>query len=497
MTSDLPPGPATRDAAQPAAATGTGRGRRGALAVFAFVARATQQLSTFAITLLAARFLTPADYGVYALGIVFVTLIQTLSYTGFYHFIVTAKQDDRAVEATSFWLIAGLSLAASALLALAAPQIAAILHAPELCRVLQLLALVQPVAGLGAWYSAVLLRRQQVNRHFLIMFLQNAIALMGGVLLLWWWQSLLALVAFRFLRVLSGQLLYGLLTPIRPGRGFDPALARQAMRYSGGLYGSRFLTFLQLYAGDLLLGLMFTTAEAGLYRFGNRIAGGAVEVVQQPMSNFALTQLGAAARQDRDLSGLIARFAGTMAVLTGGVAATVIVFAPTLMTEVFNPAYAAGIGVTYAMAMRAVFGLGAQLLEPALAAQHKTRLGMMFTLVFALGTVLAVLLAAPLGLGVLAWSQAGTSLLGTAAALWLLRREGIAIGAALRALVRALGLVLAYALALAEVWSAVQAGFGTGLVGLGLGLAVAAALGAVTLLLGWRLRVVSLSAFSG
>lgn len=494
MTSDLPPGPA---AAVPGPGIRPGRGRRGALAVFAFVARATQQLSTLVITLLAARFLTPADYGVYALAIVFVTLIQTLSYTGFYHFIVTAKEDDRAVEATSFWLLAGLSVAASALLALAAPQIAAALHAPELNRVLQLLALVQPVAGLGAWYSAVLLRRKQVNRHFLIMFLQNAIALVGGVLLLWWWQSLLALVAFRFLRVLSAQLLYGLLTPIRPGRGFDPALARQALRYSGGLYGSRLLSFLQLYAGDLLLGLMFTTAEAGLYRFGNRIAGGAVEVVQQPMSSFALTQLGAAARQDRDLSGLIARFAGTVTVLTGGVAATVIVFAPTLMTEVFNPAYAAGIGVTYAMAMRAVFGLGGLLLEPALAAQHKTRLGMMFNLVFALATVLAVALAAPFGLGALAWSQAGTSLLGTAAALWLLRREGIAIGAALRALSRALGLVLGYGLALALVWPELQAGFGTGLVGLGLGLAAAAALGASTLLLGWRLRVVSLSAFSG
>lgn len=156
MTSDLPP-PAA--AAVPGSARAS-RGRRGAAAIFAFVARATQQLSTFVITLLAARFLTPADYGVYALGIVFVTLIQTLSYTGFYHFIVTAREDDRAVEATSFWLLAALSVAASALLALAAPQIAAVLHAPELCRVLQLLALVQPVAGLGAWYSAVLLRRQ-------------------------------------------------------------------------------------------------------------------------------------------------------------------------------------------------------------------------------------------------------------------------------------------------------------------------------------------------
>ena len=473
------------------------RSRRGARAIFAFLARALQQISTLVITLLAARFLAPAEYGVYALGIVFVTLIQTLSYTGFYHFIVTADDNDRAVEATSFWLITGLSVAASALLALAAPQIAAALHAPELTRVLQLLALVQPVAGLGAWYSAVLLRRQEVNRHFQIMFWQNALALVGGVVLLWWWQSLLALVAFRWLRVLSGQVLYVLLTPIRPGRGFDTRLARQAMRYSGGLYGSRFLNFLHLYAADLLLGLMFTTAEAGLYRFGNRIAGAAVEVVQQPMSSFALTQMGAAARQGRDLSGLIARFAGTGTVLTGGVAATVIVFAPTLMTEVFNPAYAAGIGVTYAMAMRGIFGIGALLLEPVLAAQHKTRLGMIFNMVFALGTVLAVTLAAPLGLGVLAWSQAGASLLGTAAALWLLRREGLAIDGAVRALALACGLVLAYGLALFQVWPPLQATFGTGFAGLGLGLTAAAALGAGTVLLGWRLRIFSLAAFSG
>lgn len=43
-------------------------GKRGLLAVFAFTARSLQQASTLVITLLAAHFLLPAEYGIYSLG---------------------------------------------------------------------------------------------------------------------------------------------------------------------------------------------------------------------------------------------------------------------------------------------------------------------------------------------------------------------------------------------------------------------------------------------
>ncbi|MEP3441087.1 MAG: oligosaccharide flippase family protein [Sulfitobacter sp.] len=475
----------------------SGRVKRIGLALFAFTARSLQQVATFVITLLAARFLMPAEYGVYAIAIIFITLIQTLTYSGFYQWIVNAKEDDHAVLGTAFWMIVGLAAAASALLAVAALPLSRLFEAPDLFGVLLALAAIQPIAGAGAWFSATLLRRGAVNTHFSIMFVQNLSALIGGALLLWMWQSLYALVAFRYLRVLTAMLLYLLFSKDRPGFTFDRSLSRQASKFSGGLYGARFLNFLSRYAGDLLLGLMFTTAEAGLYRFGSRVAGGATDIVAQPMRSFALTQFGAAARKGADLGGPLRRFVGSVVLMTGIVAAVVIVIGPTVVADFFNPAYMAALGVTFAMAIRSVLNVGTLVIEPALAARDRTGLVAMFNLVWTVITILSVLAASPFGLIALAVSQAGVMLMTTLSAFVVLRRESIEVSGAVRSLFIAAGLSVLYGVALYVLWQPLSAAIQGDMLAVLAGIALAAVLGAVTLALGWKLRVFTLSVFSG
>ncbi|SDG96971.1 oligosaccharide flippase family protein [Alloyangia pacifica] len=479
------------------AGKGLSKARRSGRAMFAFVARSLQQISTFVITLLAARFLLPAEYGVYSLGIVFITLIQTLTYTGFYHFIVTSKDDDETVLSTSFWMITGLATIAAALLAIAALPISWAFDSPELFPVLLLLAAAQPVAGAGAWFSAALLRRQAVDLHFAIMFAQNFIALVGGAALLWLWQSLFALVAFRYLRVLSGAALYLTFSKDRPGFLFDKALARRATGFSGGLYGSRFLNFLSRYAGDLLLGLMFTTAEAGLYRFGSRVAGGAIDIVSQPMRSFALTQFGIAGRTGADLANPLERFVGSVMLLTGIVAAVTIVFAPAVVDVFFNPAYSAALAVTYAMAVRSVLNIGTLVLEPALAAQSQTGKLFSFNLFWTVITIASALAASPFGLSVLAWSQAAVMLLNTLSALYILKRSGISVGRTTRALIVAAALSAGFGLVLYEIWSPIRTALGEGAQSISIGLAVASLLALALLAIGSKLKVFTLNVFSG
>lgn len=472
-------------------------GRRGFNAIFAFVARSLQQLSTFIITILAAGFMLPAEYGIYSLAVVFITLIQTLTFTGYYQFVITSRADDRLVLGTAFWLITGLSVLGSLMLIALAGPIARVYGAPELQPVLIWMAAVQPISSAGAWSSAVLLRRGRMRLHFGIMFLQNMAALIGGVALLWLWQSLYALVAFRYVRVLSGALLYGLFMSDRPGFVYDRALARQATAFSGGLYGTRFLNFLSRYGADLLLGLMFTTAEAGLYRFGNRVATGATDVVAQPMQSFALTQFGAANRKERDFAPLLARFVGTTLIVIGGVAATVAVLVGRVSASFFDPAYTGALLVTYALAIRAILQTGTMLAEPVLAARHKTGVLMRYNLLWTVVTVVSVFAVAPFGLEALAWSQAAVALMATVAAMLLMRRFGVDTRPAWRAFAVATGLIAGYAAVLWAAWDLLSPAIVNPYAAIGAGLFVALLLGLATMALGNRLRVFSLGVFSG
>lgn len=485
------------DLSETSTAAWSARLRRGSTAAFAFTSRSLQQISTFVITLLAARFLLPAEYGVYAIAVVFITLIQTLTYTGLYHFIVTSRDDDHDVLSTSFWMITGLATAASAFLILLAWPLAAAFDAPDLGPVIVLMALIQPVAGASAWFSAALLRGQEVELHFKVMFAQNAIALVGGAAMLGVWQSLFALVFFRYLRVLSAVSLYLGLTAIRPGTTFNKALAKRAMSFSGGLYGSRFLNFLSRYAGDLLLGLMFSTAEAGLYRFGSRFAGGAVDMVGQPMRSFALTQFGAAARKEEALGEPLERFVGSLIMLTGGVAAIVVVFAPAVIEAFFNPAYLAALAVAYAVAVRTVIGAGQAMLEPALAARGKTGRLMIYNAGWTVINIAVVFAAAPFGLAALAWSQAIITALASLAAFRLMHLLGIPTASGLRALGVSLAIVCGYGIALYSIWQVVAGAIASPTLAIASGLALAAIMGALTLVIGWKARVFSLGVFSG
>lgn len=478
---------------------GKSRARRGAFAAFAFLSRSLQQISAFVITLLAARFLVPADYGIYTLAVVFILLIQTLTYTGFYHFIVTSKAEDEAVLSTSFWMLTGLATMAAGLLALAAYPIGAAFKAPELAQVILWLAAFQPFAGVTAWFSAVLLRRQRVGAHFTVMFLQNFIALVGGIVLLWLWQSIYALVAFRGLRIVSAIVLYLIVCRDHPRLSFDKALARKAAGFSGGLYGSRFMAFLAQYSSDLLLGLTYSTAEAGLYRFGSRVASGASDIVMQPMVSFALTQFGAAARNDKPLENLLKRFVGAMVLLIGAVAAVIIVFGETVVANYFDPAYVAALTVTYAFAVHGIANTGVQLLTPVMSASDKTGILLVFNTISAAAVILVVLLATPFGLSAVAWSQAAATLVISCAAAELVRRKaGIGIGPVVRAFLLSLAIVALYGIVLWLCWSGLQTALGLSVhLELALGLALAVGLFVVMLGVGWKAGVFSLAVFSG
>jgi Membrane protein involved in the export of O-antigen and teichoic acid len=467
--------------------------------LFACLARSLEQISTLVMALLAARFLLPADYGVYSLGIMFIVLVQTMAYTGFFQFILTSKEDDTALLATCFWLTVGLVSLASAVLAACAYPLEWVFNAHPLGNVVLLLALVQPLASVTAWSSAALLRRGEIMLNFKILFAQNLIALVGGVLMMWLLHSIYALVAYRYLRVIPGALLFGILGRDRPAILFDKRIARTATIFSGGLYGSSALKFLARYAADLLLGLLYSPAAVGLYRFGNRVATGATDIFNKPMSSFAATQFGATARRDSDLAVPLARFSGTITLLSAMTGAVIIVFADDVIRLFFQPSYLPALVVTYAMALRGAAGVGQLLVEPTFAALGRTAWVMMFDLVSTIVAVAAIFVASPAGLNALAWAQAAVVLGTTFWAFYLLRTKGkidvvpamwrFGGAAALAAGYGAIVYLLQRELAAFSGLPAMEA--------LALGLTGAAVLALPVLALATRLRIFSFEAFYG
>lgn len=420
-------------------------GRDGATGVLGFVSHALQQFGSLAIILLAARFLDPSEYGVYSIAAIFLMFLQEMTFAGVTQYIVTQKGDEKALFTTTFWLIFGFSLAGSLFFIGIAPLLAMAFDAPELTSVIQLLAVAQPVAAYTAWASAILMRRKQMRMHFSLLGLQNLIALVGGVATLFYWQSIFALVAYRYYRTFSGMICYMVFVREWPGLKVDKVLGRQLLNYSSHLYGTRALQFVSNYGADLMLGATLSTAAAGLYRLGNRIAMVPVELIGQPVRTFALAQFGDAHRHSKPFSPLVAAFVSSMTFLMGCIGVTTSIFGKEMITYLFQPAYLAALPVTMALLVRSILGIGDSLLEALLASVGKTKLILWHRTFWAIVVVIGMFAAAPFGPPAVAWTLAAIMLFATATTFrHFVRYCEVRFGAILGAIGKALALVGVY-----------------------------------------------------
>jgi len=109
---------------------------------WAFGQQAGSQLSRVVFSILLARILSPADYGLLGLGLLCVNFLQILSTFGLGDGLIQlGRQAEEAELAALFRLHATLALGTACLLALAAPAVAAWYRLEDLTDILRLLAL--------------------------------------------------------------------------------------------------------------------------------------------------------------------------------------------------------------------------------------------------------------------------------------------------------------------------------------------------------------------
>src|SRR5258708_5390308 len=109
--------------------------------------RGVLQVLGFTTTVLVARILVPADYGVMALAAIWTTCVGTLAEMGLGAAIIQFRELDRREIDTCFWITITLATMAYAALSLGAPVIAGWFAVPRLADVLPVLALVLPVTA--------------------------------------------------------------------------------------------------------------------------------------------------------------------------------------------------------------------------------------------------------------------------------------------------------------------------------------------------------------
>jgi PST family polysaccharide transporter len=241
-----------------------------------------------AFTFVLAAILGPEEFGLVAMGLAFVTLIQVVLEQGISTAIVQRERMDDRYADVAFWLNLAWCLVLASAGAGAAGWWAAANDTPELRNVILALSGLLLIWGLMIVPMSLL---QRDSRFKELAAVWNVAALAGGVTgvaLALAGAGVWSFVAQQI--VMEGVAVAAMLVVVRwrPRFRFSRAHARELLGFSSSVFVANLGGFVNRRADTLLMGLFFGPLAVGLYRLADRIVDLVLEFTMRPIGVIAL-----------------------------------------------------------------------------------------------------------------------------------------------------------------------------------------------------------------
>ncbi|MCF3935162.1 oligosaccharide flippase family protein [Acuticoccus sp. M5D2P5] len=246
------------------------------------VARGLSQLAQLAVLIVAARYLTPEQFGVFALVSAFAVIALQFSEAGWSELIISWSDTEETIrEITLVAWLTGLAIGA---LGIGAALIANALDAAH--PIAQLIALFSVwifLSTVAATQSGILIRRERVVYWAGFQICGDLAGLVTAIALLHRGHDVTALIWGRLVQ--QTLLVGGALTVSRlfPAARVGRETAIYIVRFYGSVLATRVLATLRSYVATIFIGMFLGLASAGLYRAADRLIGAISELIVDPV----------------------------------------------------------------------------------------------------------------------------------------------------------------------------------------------------------------------
>lgn len=279
-------------------------------ALWLLVARWGVRLIGIASTILLARLLRPADYGLVGMATLLYSLVQAAGDFSLDMDLIRTGARDRARYDTVWTLEIGRGLVTAVLVMLLAVPTSALLHEPRLLGIAGVIAGIAAIAGF-ANVGVVEFRSEFAFARECVYTLATKLAsFVIAVPLAFFWRDYRALVAGLVTSAIARVVLSFALHPYRPHLSL--ARFREVFSFSKWLWFSSQLFFVRTRSDELFVGKVAGIAALGFYRIARTVA-------ELPMTELITPILAAIFPGFSKLSGAGKSLAdGYLAVLAGG-----------------------------------------------------------------------------------------------------------------------------------------------------------------------------------
>lgn len=243
------------------------------------------QLVSWMVTIVVARLISPADYGLLGMALMYVGFVEFLNELGLGAAIVQFKEISAEDLDSIFWFGLGTSTSLYLLTLAAAPWVAQFFHQPALIHLLWVTGVSFVISGLRIVPWNLLTRDVDFKRRSIAESLGRLTG--AGVTLslayLGWGVWALAL-GFLLPNIVMTAQVYAQ-SKWRPRLHFCPASLRRCLGFSASVAGARMAWYLEDNSDQFIVGKLLGSQSLGFYvlaqRFGTEMSGRILSILVQ------------------------------------------------------------------------------------------------------------------------------------------------------------------------------------------------------------------------
>ncbi len=234
--------------------------------MWSFGMRGASRVLQLVRTVVLAKLLSPADFGLMGIAIITLSLVDTFSRTGFHQALVQKKEDVTSYYNTAWTVEIARSGLLGAALFFGAPFVASFFDTPDVVAIIRVLAASVAIAGLTNVAIAEFDRELDFRKIFQLEVVERGADVVAAITFAFVlgnvWALVIGSAVGKVARVAGSFWLAR-----RPLRlELDRVKAAEMYKYGRWIFGSIILWFLTSELDDILVGRMMGETDLGLYR---------------------------------------------------------------------------------------------------------------------------------------------------------------------------------------------------------------------------------------
>lgn len=232
----------------------------------------SQTIIRIGASMILARTLSPEDFGLFAMAILFFGIFELLSLSGITNALIVKKEPDELDLSTCFWTIIFSRIGICAIGYFLAPIIASFMAAPLLEELIQSLSFLIVIAGFGALQQSMFAKaldfKKIVSIKFFAITLESSLAVLFVTKLN---MDYKALILSMFVGVTATNILFLLSSPWSPKLKFSIDRLRYLFRFGLNNMGTSLAMYSVNNIDYLVIGKFLGERSLGFYEFAYRI----------------------------------------------------------------------------------------------------------------------------------------------------------------------------------------------------------------------------------